>query len=90
MSTTTTPAKTDPALIRMIVALLTGVIVVIFDSTIVAVALHELATDLNTDVATIQWVSTGYLLALGVAIPLVAWLQRRCSCRRPGARTSVA
>ena len=82
MSTTTPATKTDPALIRMIVALLTGVIVVIFDSTIVAVALHELATDLDTDVTTIQWVSTGYLLALGVAIPLVSWLQSRLGSKR--------
>ncbi len=32
---------------------------------------------LNTPVTTIQWVSTGYLLALGIAVPLSAWgLQR--------------
>jgi EmrB/QacA subfamily drug resistance transporter len=75
-------AKLDAGLIRMIVAILTGGIAVIFDSTIVAVALHELATDLDTDVATIQWVSTGYLLALGVAIPLVTWLQSRLGAKR--------
>ena len=72
----------DRSLLRMIVAVLTGGIAVIFDTTIVAVALHELATDLDTDVTTIQWVSTGYLLALGVAIPLVSWLQGRLGSKR--------
>jgi MFS family permease len=67
--------KTDPLLVRMIVALLTGGVAVIFDTTIVAVALHQLAHDLDTTVDVIQWVSTGYLLALGVAVPLVGWLQ---------------
>ncbi|MEO5534066.1 MAG: MDR family MFS transporter [Pseudolysinimonas sp.] len=81
-TTTTTSAKLDPAVIRIAIALLTGAIAVIFDTTIVAVALHQLAADLNTDVATIQWVSTGYLLALGVTIPLVGWLQSRLGGKR--------
>ncbi|MEO8528490.1 MAG: MDR family MFS transporter [Pseudolysinimonas sp.] len=83
MSTTTpTPAKLDPAVMRIAIALLVGGIAVIFDTTIVAVALRQLATDLNTDIATIQWVSTGYLLALGVTIPLVGWLQGRLGGKR--------
>jgi EmrB/QacA subfamily drug resistance transporter len=50
---------------------------VIFDTTIVSVALHTLSARLHAPVSTIQWVSTGYLLALGIAVPLSAWgLQR--------------
>jgi EmrB/QacA subfamily drug resistance transporter len=80
MSTTTAPApaapgKLDPVVIRTTVAVLVGVVAVIFDSTIVSVALHQLATDLHTTLGTIQWVVTGYLLALGVSVPLVGWLQ---------------
>ncbi|MEU4164085.1 MDR family MFS transporter [Actinoplanes sp. NPDC026670] len=67
---------------RTAVAVLVGGIAVILDATIVSVALHELATDLNTDVGTIQWVSTAYLLALGVAIPTVGWLQGRLGAKR--------
>ena len=74
--------KLDPAIVRITIAMLTGGIAVIFDTTIVAVALHQLAADLNADVTTIQWVSTGYLLALGVAIPLVGWLQSRLGGKR--------
>ena len=81
-SSTASSTKLDPAVVRVAVALLVGGIAVIFDTTIVAVALHELAADLNTDVATIQWVSTGYLLALGVTLPLVGWLQSRLGGKR--------
>jgi EmrB/QacA subfamily drug resistance transporter len=72
----------DRSTLRTAVAVLVGGIAVILDSTIVSIALHELATDLGTDLTTIQWVSTAYLLALGVAIPLVGWLQSRLGAKR--------
>src|SRR5262249_36294732 len=67
------PDRLDPQLIKSAMILVVGALAVIFDTTIVAVALHTLATDLHTSVATIQWVSTGYLLALGIAVPLSSW-----------------
>jgi EmrB/QacA subfamily drug resistance transporter len=48
----------------------------------VSVALHQLARDLHTTIATILWVSTAYLLALGVVIPVVGWLQSRLGGKR--------
>jgi EmrB/QacA subfamily drug resistance transporter len=69
--------KLDPNLIKTALILITGGLAVVFDTTIVSVALHTLALKLHTSVATIQWVSTGYLLALGIAVPLSTWgLQR--------------
>jgi EmrB/QacA subfamily drug resistance transporter len=69
--------KLDPMVIRTALILIAGGLAVIFDTTIVSVALHTLALKLNTSVATIQWVTTGYLLALGIAMPLSTWgLQR--------------
>ncbi|MFW0792527.1 MDR family MFS transporter [Gordonia sp. CPCC 205515] len=62
--------------------LIVGGIAVIFDSTIVSIALDTLARDLNVSVSTIQWVSTGYLLALGVTIPVVGWAQARFGGKR--------
>ena len=35
------------------------------DTTIVSVALETLARDFGTSITTVQWVTTGYLLALG-------------------------
>ena len=59
-----------------------GGLAVIFDSTIVSIALKTLAQELSVPVSTIQWVSTAYLLALGVTIPLVGWAQARIGGKR--------
>ena len=78
----TTPAKPaadklDPKVVKTALILIVGLMAVIFDTTIVSVALHTLAVKLDTSVTTIQWVTTGYLLALGIAVPLSTWgLQR--------------
>jgi len=71
-----------PQLSRMIAALLVGGLAAIFDSTIVAIGLPTLVTAFHSDVATIQWVSTAYLLALAAAIPLVGWGQARFGGKR--------
>jgi EmrB/QacA subfamily drug resistance transporter len=75
-------SKIDPTALRTAIAVLVGGIAVILDSTIVSVALHQLATDLGAGVSTIQWVSTAYLLAMGVVIPTVGWLQGRLGAKR--------
>ncbi len=64
------------------VVLLTGALAVVFDTTIVSVALRALSFDLHTTVATTQWVTTGYLLALGVAVPVTGWLVDRLGGKR--------
>lgn len=86
MSVETTPPKPDAAFDRetvlVIAAILTGGLTVLLDSTIVSVALKSLAVDLSASVTTIQWVSTGYLLAVGTTIPLAAWAQGRWGGRK--------
>ena len=72
----------DPNVVRIATVLIVGGLAVVFDTTIVSVALHTLAAQLDTTVSTIQWVSTGYLLALGVTIPLVGWAQSRFGGKR--------
>jgi EmrB/QacA subfamily drug resistance transporter len=76
------PGKVDPKVIRTALVLIVGVMAVIFDTTIVSVALHTLAARLHTSVPTIQWVTTGYLLALGIAVPLSTWAQQRFGGKR--------
>jgi EmrB/QacA subfamily drug resistance transporter len=69
--------RVDPKVIKSALILIVGALAVVFDTTIVSVALHTLAAQLHTSVSTIQWVTTGYLLALGIAVPLSTWgLQR--------------
>jgi EmrB/QacA subfamily drug resistance transporter len=67
---------------RLLAALLVGGITAILDTTIVAIGLKSIAHALSTTIETIQWVSTGYLLALAVAIPLVSWAQSRLGGKR--------
>ena len=74
--------KIDPKVIKTGLILVVGVLAVVFDTTIVSVALHTLATQLHTSVSTIQWVTTGYLLALGMAVPLSTWGLRRFGGKR--------
>lgn len=72
----------DPEVRRIAFAVIAGAIVVIFDSTIVSVALQQLSLHLHTSLGTIQWVSTGYLLAMFLAIPAAGWLQDRLGAKR--------
>lgn len=65
----------DPAVWRTAFTIIVGAMAVVFDTTIVSVALNDLATDLHAPLSTIQWVSTGYLLAMFVTIPVAGWAQ---------------
>jgi EmrB/QacA subfamily drug resistance transporter len=59
-----------------------GLVMSLLDTTIVNVALDRLAQDLDTPLSTVQWVATGYLLALAVVIPLSGWATERFGSRR--------
>jgi len=54
-----------------------GTVMVILDQTVVNVALPKLESDFNTSLTRIQWVITGYSLALAAVIPLSGWLVQR-------------
>ncbi|NEW72822.1 MDR family MFS transporter [Streptomyces rhizosphaericus] len=75
------PDRVDPAVWRMAITLIVGALAAVFDTTIVSVALNDLARELDAPLATIQWVSTGYLLAVFVTIPLAGWAQSRLGGR---------
>jgi EmrB/QacA subfamily drug resistance transporter len=47
------------------------------DATVVNVSLATLAADLHTSLGVIQWVTSGYLLALALMLPLNGWLVDR-------------
>jgi EmrB/QacA subfamily drug resistance transporter len=63
----------SPELRRISTLVVLGSIMSILDTTIVAVALDTLGRDFRVSVSTIQWVTTGYLLALAVVIPVTGW-----------------
>src|SRR3954453_15462164 len=59
-----------------------GVIMSILDTTIAHVALETLSRELDASLNTIQWVSTGYMLALAVVIPLTGWMSERFGAKK--------
>ena len=76
------PATLPPETRRALTALIIGGVAAVLDTTIVSIALNSLVHALHSSVAEIQWVSTGYLLALGVVIPVVGWGQARFGGKR--------
>jgi EmrB/QacA subfamily drug resistance transporter len=72
----------SPETIRVAIVVVVGAIMSILDTTIVNVALQTLARDLHAPLSTIQWVATGYLLALATVIPLTGWAAERFGPRR--------
>jgi EmrB/QacA subfamily drug resistance transporter len=80
-------APADPnALDRetMVVAgvVLLGAIMSILDTTIVNVAIDRLSIDFKASLTTIQWVVTGYTLALAAVIPATGWAADRFGTKR--------
>src|SRR4051812_26318880 len=59
-----------------------GAIMSILDTTVVNVAINTLARDFHTTLPTIQWVATGYTLALATVIPLTGWGAERFGTKR--------
>ncbi|MEU7886708.1 MDR family MFS transporter [Microbispora bryophytorum] len=80
--TETTEAKLSPQVKNALTALIVGGIAAILDSTMVTLAIHTLAVKLHSTADTIQWVTTGFLLAMAVAIPVTGWAERRWGGRR--------
>ena len=76
---------------RISAVVIVGSIMSILDTTIVNVALATLARELHSTIAEIQWVVTGYMLALGAVIPVTglgrAALRRQA--RLPGLARAV-
>lgn len=62
--------------------LILGAFLALLDTTIVSVGIDQLAQGFSTPLATIQWVSTGYILAMAVAIPLSGWAVDRIGGKR--------
>jgi MFS family permease len=65
-----------PALRRSVGVIMIGSALSFLDSTIVNVALRSLSVTLHAPLAQVQWVVTGYLLALAAVIPVTGWAAR--------------
>ncbi|UDY25004.1 MDR family MFS transporter [Nocardioides sp. Kera G14] len=79
MSTTKPAAsdKLDRSVIITGLVIVSGLIMVVLDTTIVNVALDSLSDDLGAGLSTTQWVVTGYLIAVALVIPITGWAMDR-------------
>ena len=72
----------DRALMSVAIVVVLGAIMSILDTTVVNVAINTLARDFDTPLTTIQWVVTGYTLALATVIPITGWAADRFGTKR--------
>src|SRR6266567_2056115 len=79
---TAEPSGLDREILVLGGVVVVGMIMAILDATIVNVAIPTLGSDFHTSIATIQWVLTGYLLALASVIPLTGWATARFGAKR--------
>jgi MFS transporter, DHA2 family, multidrug resistance protein len=67
----------EPPLAMITLTVMLGVIMAIIDSSIVNVALNNMAGNLGSTLDEIGWVATGYILANVIVMPLNGWLTAR-------------
>src|SRR5919199_3490406 len=77
-----TADRINPHVWRIAVVVILGAIMSVLDTTIVNVALDTLGRDLHSSLDDIQWVVTGYMLALAAVIPVTGWAVSRFGARR--------
>lgn len=85
--TSTLPARRTPGTSSPLGAiarygLLIGPLLSMIDSSIVNVAVPDIARELGADLTAVQWVVSGYLLALGVSLSVTAYLAKRFGTMR--------
>ncbi|MCP2168590.1 DHA2 family efflux MFS transporter permease subunit [Goodfellowiella coeruleoviolacea] len=76
------PTEFDWPLMRTVLVMVLGGMMAFLDATIVNVGVETLRTEFGAGLDTIQWVATGYLLAVAVVTPLTGWLIDRFGGRR--------
>ena len=76
------PAGLDRGVLAVAMVVVLGAIMSILDVTVVNVAINDLAREFQTDLSTIQWVATGYTLALATVIPVSGWAADRFGTKR--------
>ncbi|WP_051970078.1 MDR family MFS transporter [Kitasatospora azatica] len=74
--------RLDPALIKIGIVLVLGTIIAVLDSTVVNVGIEAIRRDFGSPLSTIQWISTGYLLAFALVAPMSGWATERFGAKR--------
>lgn len=72
-----TEGKLSKDLIRIALVLVFGAVAPMLDTTMVNIAVNYFSRDFQASLETVQWVVTGYVLAMGIAVPFSGWLIQR-------------
>ena len=72
----------DPYRWIILIGLITASIMEVLDTTIINVALPNMAGNLNATSDEIAWVSTAYILSNVIVLPMTAWLSQRFGRKR--------
>src|SRR5512140_2036888 len=83
-SGTITGSKAAITVVAVLAALMA-----LMDITIVNVALNDIRASFATPIDQIGWVSTGYMMANIVVIPMTGWFQRRFGVKKSFAASVV-
>lgn len=67
-----------------------GAFMAMLDSTVANLAITSIGAGFGAPLADVQWVATGYLIALAVSLPLTGWLGRRFGRGRLWAASTLA
>src|ERR1700689_2482086 len=73
--------RLDPLVWKITSVAVLGSFLAQLDATIVNVSLSSLAVDLHSSLTAIQWVTSGYLLAFALMLPLNGWLVERIGAK---------
>ncbi|WP_246052745.1 DHA2 family efflux MFS transporter permease subunit [Actinocorallia herbida] len=75
-------AGLDRGVLAVAAVVVLGAIMSILDVTVVNVAIRDLSVEFNAPLSQIQWIATGYTLALATVIPVTGWAASRFGTKR--------
>jgi EmrB/QacA subfamily drug resistance transporter len=73
--------RLDPSIWKVASVAVLGSFLAQLDATVVNVSLSSLAVTLHSSLSAIQWVTSGYLLALALMLPLSGWMVDRIGAK---------
>lgn len=70
---TQTISNNRSSVVKVAIILVFGAIAPMLDTTMTNVAINTIMKNLNSSVNQVQWVTTSYILALGIFVPIAGW-----------------
>lgn len=69
--------KFEPMVLQVAIIMVIGSLAPLLDSTMVNVAIKTIGEDFKSTISVIQWIITGYVLTMGITIPISGWATNR-------------